>query len=310
MTVPTEPVRPAIDELAAYADDVRRASHHTVVNAVQRYVARMDAEPLASITQAVLPAVDFDAWFAAARATIGSMVGSGELDWPATTPERVALQAELLRRVAGGQVDLIEYTYDFHYVENKFDTNIREFITQDFEPFHRDFSRLITVELNARERPVVIPVAPAIPAPIPVDAPPAAVEAPRFEYISQVRLNELRALRPVAFDLRKLIRLCEELDSSFRIQNFLAVASLTRALLDHVPPIFAGANFNEVANNYAGGGRSFRESMQHVQGSARRIGDAHLHVQIRNSESLPTSTQVNFSNDLDVLLAEIGRILR
>jgi hypothetical protein len=85
---------------------------------------------------------------------------------------------------------------------------------------------------------------------------------------------------------------------------------LTRALLDHVPPIFGKQSFAEVANNYGGGGKSFRESMLHLERSARNIGDAHLHIQIRNSESLPTSTQVNFSNDIDVLLAEIVRVLR
>jgi hypothetical protein len=31
---------------------------------------------------------------------------------------------------------------------------------------------------------------------------------------------------------------------------------------------------------------------------------------LSSSESLPTSTQVNFANDLDVLLAEIVRVLR
>jgi hypothetical protein len=88
----------------------------------------------------------------------------------------------------------------------------------------------------------------------------------------------------------------------------LAVAALTRALLDHVPPIFGVASFAEVANNYRGS-KSFRESMQHLEKSARNIGDAHLHTQIRRRETLPSATQVNFGNDLDVLLAEIVRLL-
>ena len=49
--------------------------------------------------------------------------------------------------------------------------------------------------------------------------------------------------------------------------------------------------------------------MRHLESSARRIGDAHLHNQIRHREALPSATQVNFSNDLDVLLSEIARIL-
>jgi hypothetical protein len=134
-------------------------------------------------------------------------------------------------------------------------------------------------------------------------------EANRHEYISQSRLNELRALHPANFDLRRLIRLCEEIDISFRNECWFAVAALTRALMDHVPPIFHRKTFEEIANNY-GGTKSFKGSMQHLQESSRKIADAHLHTLIRTKEDLPTATQVNFGPDLDVLLSEIVRILR
>jgi hypothetical protein len=84
---------------------------------------------------------------------------------------------------------------------------------------------------------------------------------------------------------------------------------LTRALLDHVPPIFLCAKFSEVANNYAGS-KSFKESMKHLENSSRKIADQYLHTQIRQKESLPNITQVSFSNDIDVLLSEICRILK
>ena len=51
---------------------------------------------------------------------------------------------------------------------------------------------------------------------------------------------------------------------------------LTRGLLDHVPPIFGKAKFNEVANNYSGGGRSFKETMHHLENASRKVADAHL----------------------------------
>lgn len=84
---------------------------------------------------------------------------------------------------------------------------------------------------------------------------------------------------------------------------------LVRAITDHVPPIFACKIFAEVANNFAGA-RSFRGSMQNLNVSLRNIADAHLHVQIRKSEILPTEGQVDFRADLDVLLAEVVRLLR
>jgi hypothetical protein len=127
-------------------------------------------------------------------------------------------------------------------------------------------------------------------------------------FVDTARLDQVRAIRPLQFDLARLLRLCEELNLSYANGAFMAVAALTRAVIDHVPPIFNCKSFGEVANNYSGS-KSFRESMQHLENSARTIGDAHLHVQIRRKEVLPTATQVNFANDLDVLLGEIILIL-
>jgi hypothetical protein len=127
-------------------------------------------------------------------------------------------------------------------------------------------------------------------------------------FVDEARLTDLRKLSPSEFDLRKLIALCDELNICYRSQCYFGVATLTRALLDHVPPIFKVDSFAQVANNYDGG-RSFRESMRHLELSARNIADGHLHGRIRKKESLPTRTQVNFAADVDVLLAEIVRTL-
>lgn len=128
-------------------------------------------------------------------------------------------------------------------------------------------------------------------------------------YVDPQRITELRAIKGDAFDLRKLIELCDELNHCFDNRSFLAVAILTRTILDHIPPIFGFLYFAEVVNSYKGT-RSFKEIMQHLETSSRRIADSHLHTPIRKKEILPTLTQVNFSNDLDVLLAEIIRILK
>jgi hypothetical protein len=82
---------------------------------------------------------------------------------------------------------------------------------------------------------------------------------------------------------------------------------LGRALVDHVPPIFDQHTLAEVANNYAGT-KSFKASIQTLERSLRNIADQHLHSSIRSSETLPNARQVDFGNDLDVLLAEIVRI--
>jgi hypothetical protein len=85
---------------------------------------------------------------------------------------------------------------------------------------------------------------------------------------------------------------------------------LTRGLLDHVPPLFGLPTFTQVANNYSGGGRSFKDTMQHLEGAARKVSDGHLHTPIRKSETLPTLQQVYCSPQIDVLLSEIVRIMK
>lgn len=129
-----------------------------------------------------------------------------------------------------------------------------------------------------------------------------------MQYVDPTRLDELRALTPTTFDLRRLIALCEELNLCAQNQCLHATAMLTRAIIDHVPPIFKEKSFAGVANNYSGT-KSFKISMRHLEQSARSIADGHLHSHIRNKEVLPTVTQVDFSRDLDVLLAEIVRLL-
>lgn len=83
---------------------------------------------------------------------------------------------------------------------------------------------------------------------------------------------------------------------------------LTRAILDHVPPLFGCGSFTEVANNYPDGSKSFRQLMGNLDTSSRKISDGYLHTQIRKKEVLPTPTQVDFSQAIDSLLAEIIRI--
>ncbi len=127
-------------------------------------------------------------------------------------------------------------------------------------------------------------------------------------YVDPDRISELKAISSDDFDLRKLVRLCEELNICFSGECYISMLMLTRAILDHIPPIFNCSNATEITNNYSGG-RSFKAAMQHLNNTSRKISDYYLHSQIKNSEMLPNVTQIDFSNDLDFLLAEIGRIV-
>lgn len=129
-----------------------------------------------------------------------------------------------------------------------------------------------------------------------------------YNFVNPARIKELEALKNANFDISKLIRFCEELNIAFSCECYLSTAMLVRATTDHIPPIFEKNTFTEVANNH--GSKSFKDSMKNLDNSSRKISDSYLHTQIRKKEVLPNSNQVDFSNDLDVLLGEIYRVLK
>lgn len=126
-------------------------------------------------------------------------------------------------------------------------------------------------------------------------------------FVDLTRIEELRNTKNDKFDLTRLIKFCEELNDNYSNDNYLSVAMLGRSIINHVPPIFGFTTFNEVANNY--GGASFKKITNHLNITMRGIADSFLHDPIRKKESLPNATQVDFSQDLDFLLAEVVRKL-
>lgn len=131
----------------------------------------------------------------------------------------------------------------------------------------------------------------------------------KMSFINEDRINELKSISSNKFELTRLIQLCEEINVSHRFNSYMSIAMAIRAIIDHVPPIFDLTTFSKLANNY-NGSKSFKDSMSLLNESLRKIADSHLHVQIRNKEILPTFNQVNFVAQLDVLLAEIVRVLK
>lgn len=178
-----------------------------------------------------------------------------------------------------------------YYKENPFAT--AKITSRGIDEFEREKNHPEQFSLKSKEEDVWLP---------------GEEKGEEFGYVSAIRIKELKALTSERVDLAKLIRLCEELNTAYANKLNLAIAMLLRAILDHVPPIFSKDSFKEVASGH--GGKSFKETMKHLQDGARKIADSHLHVQIRKKEVLPTYVQVNFSQYLDVLLAEIIAILQ
>jgi hypothetical protein len=129
-------------------------------------------------------------------------------------------------------------------------------------------------------------------------------------YVDPYRIAALQALGQGRWDFARLVELCREINVAAAHRCHMSTAMLLRAILDHVPPIFGFPTFAEVANNYGGpkDQRSFKGTMQRLQGALRHIADMHLHSSIREREDVPTAVQVDFAAELDVLLGEIIRV--
>ena len=287
-----------LKEVRDRLEELTHASHQDIGLVMKQYFHPIRPESkVGSLLLETIPSTDFNEWFSEALSTRGGMVGSGQLNWPLDTDERVSLQYQLIQAIANEELDLSDVVHDFIYdgpSSNINDCNYA-FIIRVIVPFHNDLLRVLEPHIESSENNN--------------DIAQRNTTGGQKIFVDLGRVKELSEISSDKYDLSKLLQLCKELNISYQNDCFLSIASLTRTLIDHVPPVFNFSNFTQVANNYEGT-KSFKDSMKHLEKSARAIGDAHLHTQIRKSETLPNSAQINFTNDVDVLLAEILRLLK
>jgi hypothetical protein len=70
-------------------------------------------------------------------------------------------------------------------------------------------------------------------------------------YVNQDVIDAIRAKDGTsAFNVTKLLKLINELNSNCAQQNTYAAHALLRGLLDHIPPILGQPHFDAVASNY------------------------------------------------------------
>lgn len=126
-------------------------------------------------------------------------------------------------------------------------------------------------------------------------------------YVDPARMIALQQIGAGKWDFTRLVELCRELNIAAANRCHMSTAMLLRTILNHVPPTLGFDTFAQVASSYSGG-KSFKASMQRLEGSSRNISDMHLHMPIRSRETLPSAVQVDFAADLDVLLGEVIRV--
>lgn len=113
------------------------------------------------------------------------------------------------------------------------------------------------------------------------------------------------------FDCSRLIRYCKEINDNFERGNYSSVAFLSRAVVDHIPPIFNLDTFAKVAAQTPGKRHdSFKKSCDALDKSLKNIVDRSIHKQINSVDIPPFKEEINFSQDLNTLLARVVEELK
>lgn len=132
----------SLQDISEAISDFRDASFQSCESVLARVLTSLDEEPLAGFLTAVLPEVDFNAWHAKATGTVGSMVGSGVMEWPADRPNRVAMQIALCRAIVNKSVRFLDFVHQFMYTGRDLSGHVDGFATKLLDPMLRDISRL------------------------------------------------------------------------------------------------------------------------------------------------------------------------
>lgn len=122
-------------------------------------------------------------------------------------------------------------------------------------------------------------------------------------YVSKTIITSLLEIQNVNFDLKKLVQICNEINSNYQKGNYISVSLLIRALINYIPPIFESKSFQQVV---ASSSRSVKEILKQLDENLRDIADFHTHQIIRRREELPTRNQLEpYKGNLEILLHEI-----
>jgi len=131
----------------------------------------------------------------------------------------------------------------------------------------------------------------------------AANVASNAAFLNPDILIQLKTVTGARLDLRKLVKMCEELNDAYARGNYISSALLIRAIMNHVPPVFGAALFSEVV---AHSGRSLKAILERLNEDARPIADLHTHCLMRATEHLPTKNQLEpYKAAFEVLMQEV-----
>jgi hypothetical protein len=132
----------SLQDLADAISDFREATFQSCESVLARVLVGIDTEPLNGFLQSALPHVDFGSWLAKTTGSVGSMAGSGVLEWPAERPARVAMQIALCRAIIAKEVQFLGFTHAMMYGESDLSGHVNAFASKLLDPLARDIARL------------------------------------------------------------------------------------------------------------------------------------------------------------------------
>lgn len=133
-----------LSEYDDVTNDVRFANRSTFQTNLDRWFEWGEELPRVSkVTSDLEAQVDLDAWLQAGKATMSSMVGSGQLSWPRGA-QRTAMQLALFRYFANNPDTYSGFYQIFMGGSTYYDDMLREILDQIFAPMSRDLRRIFT----------------------------------------------------------------------------------------------------------------------------------------------------------------------
>lgn len=141
---------------------------------------------------------------------------------------------------------------------------------------------------------------------LPVSIPPHVNQS--LDFVHKSVIADIIAFSSNDWDTSKLARFCEELNFAYSSGNFYSCAILSRAIIDHVPPLFDRKDFKIIAANWPES--SVKRQMIHLDNVTKQFGHAVLHNQISKNVGNINHTSIDCKQALDTLLRECIRKLQ
>ncbi|ACA19281.1 nucleotide-binding protein-like protein containing TIR -like domain [Methylobacterium sp. 4-46] len=107
-------------------------------------LARLLQSPdLQDINRELTSGVDYEGFIAASEATIGGMVGSGNLVWPEDQKQTLGLTLILIEKLAAEPGHALNFAHNFFYSGNKLIAGLHSLVGQVLIPFARDYKAYV-----------------------------------------------------------------------------------------------------------------------------------------------------------------------